>query len=257
MPRQLPLPTRAMASEAGRIEKWSDGSKAEARALEQKRERREIGMDEPAARIVVWSDYVCPFCYLELPVLERLQDESAGRATVDWRAFELRPEPVPTLDPDGAYLDRVWRQSVYPMARERGLALKLPPVQPRSRKALEAAEHARERGRFGEMHAALFRAFFEHGRDIGDVAVLEDVAAAVGLDRAALRADLDAGRHTAKVSEDQRLAAELGLGGVPALLITPADGPGRALLVSGAQPYEAVREALDRVLSSTAPSGPG
>ena len=213
-------------------------------------------MAEPAARIEVWSDYVCPFCYLELPVLERLRDESAGRVGVEWRAFELRPEPVPTLDPEGAYLDRVWRQAVYPMARERGLALQLPPVQPRSRKALEAAEHARERGRFDEMHAALFRAFFEAGSDIGDVAVLEDVAASVGLDRAALRADLAAGRHTAKVIADQRRAAELGLGGVPALLVSAADGAGRPLLVSGAQPYQAVRAAVDRVLSSGAPSGP-
>lgn len=209
-------------------------------------------MDEPAARIVVWSDYVCPFCYLELPLLERLQDERAGRVTVDWRAFELRPEPVPTLDPDGAYLHRVWTRSVYPMARERGLALKLPPVQPRSRKALEAAEHARERGRFNEMHAALFRAFFEDGRDIGSEEALAEIAASVGLDRAPLRAALEAGRHTAKVIGDQRLAADLGVGGVPAMLVTPADGAGRALMVSGAQPYEALREAVDRVLASGA-----
>jgi predicted DsbA family dithiol-disulfide isomerase len=163
---------------------------------------------------------------------------------------------VPTLDPDGAYLHRVWTQSVYPMARERGLAIKLPPVQPRSRKALETAEHAREHGRFGKMHAALFWAFFEDGRDVGKVEVLEDIAASVGLDRESLRAVLDAGRHTAKVLEDQHLAAELGLGGVPAMLIGPIDSAGRPLMVSGAQPYEAIREVVDRVLSSGAAHAP-
>ncbi len=209
-------------------------------------------MSDAPVRILVWSDYVCPFCYLELPILDRLQSEYGNRLEIDWRAFELRPEPVPTLDPDGEYLRRVWARSVYPTARERGLALKLPPVQPRSRKALEAAEHARERGRFGAMHAALFRAFFEGGRDIGSLTVLEDVASSAGLERDGLRAALEEGRHTAKVLADQRLGAELGVGGVPALLIGAADGAGRALLVSGAQPYEAIRAVLDRVVLSAA-----
>ncbi len=84
----------------------------------------------------VWSDYVCPFCYLELPELERLRSETGSHLQIEWRAFELRPEPQPTLDPDGEYLHRAWNSSVYPMAAERGLDLKLPPVQPRSRKAL-------------------------------------------------------------------------------------------------------------------------
>ena len=59
--------------------------------------------DNATVRVAVWSDYVCPFCYLELPVLERLQTELDGQVVVDWKAFELRPNPVPTLDPDGPY----------------------------------------------------------------------------------------------------------------------------------------------------------
>jgi predicted DsbA family dithiol-disulfide isomerase len=196
-------------------------------------------------QISVWSDYVCPFCYLEMPVLDRLRQEYGDRIAVDWRAFELRPEPVPTLDPDGEYLHRVWNQSVYPMAQERGLRLTLPPVQPRSRKAFEAAEHARDHGRFDEMHEALVRAFFQDGRDLADVAVLADVAASVALSPDALRADLEAGRYTAKVLDDQRLAQELGIAGVPALLIRQSDRNARPLLISGAQPYEAVASVIE------------
>jgi predicted DsbA family dithiol-disulfide isomerase len=55
-------------------------------------------------RITVWSDYVCPFCYLEEPVLDRIREEYGERVEVEWRVFKLRPEPVPTLDPDGEYL---------------------------------------------------------------------------------------------------------------------------------------------------------
>jgi predicted DsbA family dithiol-disulfide isomerase len=207
--------------------------------------------DNPAIRISVWSDYVCPFCYLELPVLDRLRAEREG-LTTDWRAFELRPEPVPTLDPDGAYLHRVWRQSVYPMADQRGLALRLPPVQPRSRKALEAAEAAREAGLFEPMHRGLFHAFFVDGRDIGSTEVLVDVGRSAGLAEDALRQALASGRHTAKVLADRALAQEIGVSGVPALVI---QGRGGAALLSGAQPYEAVRAALDEAVAADRGAG--
>ena len=179
-------------------------------------------------RIDVWSDYVCPFCYLEMPVLERLRREREGEVAVAWRAFELRPEPVPTLDPDGEYLHRVWNRSVYPMARERGMVLRLPPVQPRSRKAFEAAAFAGEAGRFDAMHEALFRAFFEHGRDIGDTAVLREVGASVGLDPDRLGEALAEGRHAAGVLADERMAAEIGVTGVPAMLLSRPGGGGQA-----------------------------
>jgi predicted DsbA family dithiol-disulfide isomerase len=60
-----------------------------------------------------------------------------------WRAFELRPEPVPSLDPKGDYLQRAWSTSVYPLAKKLGVTMKLPPVQPRTRLAHEAAHWAR------------------------------------------------------------------------------------------------------------------
>lgn len=204
-------------------------------------------------QIAVWSDYVCPFCYLELPVLDRLKAEFDARLDVhlevDWLAFELRPEPAPTLDPDGAYLHRVWTESVYPMAAERGLALRLPPVQPRSRKAFEAAEFARGKGRFDAMHRALFRAFFEDGRDLADLDVLLEIGRSAGLDGPELREALESGRHAEKVLADQRLARELGITGVPALVVSAVD---KGYLVSGAQPYEALRGVLDRALKAEA-----
>jgi hypothetical protein len=86
------------------------------------------------------------------------------------------------------------------------LALKLPPVQPRSRKAHEATAFAGEHGRSDAMLAALFRAFFEQSRDIGDVVVLQDAASSVGLDPSELGEALGAGHYTARVLEDQRIA---------------------------------------------------
>ncbi len=161
------------------------------------------------ARVTIFSDYVCPFCYLEEPDLARVREEYGEAVEVGWRAYELRPDPIPTLDPDGEYLHRVWNASVYPMAKSLGMTLRLPPVQPRSRKALEAAEYAREEGKFDEMHTALFRAFFEDGKDIGTEETLLEVGASVGLDRDKLRAALEEKRYRDKVLDDEQLARRL------------------------------------------------
>jgi predicted DsbA family dithiol-disulfide isomerase len=200
-------------------------------------------------RISVWSDYVCPFCYLEEPVLQRLRQEHGEDLEVAWRAFELRPEPAPTLDPDGEYLHRVWNASVYPMARERGMTLHLPPVQPRSRKAMELAEFAREKGKFDAVHEALFRAFFEHGRDLSDAAVLVGIGAANGLDPGEVHTALQAGRYSGRVIEDQREAAALGVQGVPAMVVHRADETAaRGQAISGAASYDTVNTLVEQAL---------
>ncbi len=202
------------------------------------------------ARITVFSDYVCPFCYLEEPDLKRVREEYGEKVEVEWRAYELRPYPVPTLDPDGEYLHTVWNASVYPMAKSLGMTLRLPPVQPRSRKALEMAEFARERGNYDETHTALFRAFFEEGRDLGDVEVLLGVGEAVGLEREELRAALKDGRYAEKVVADEELAKRLGVESVPTMFVGSEGEPlEEAERIMGAQPYGGrVEAAVERAL---------
>jgi predicted DsbA family dithiol-disulfide isomerase len=70
------------------------------------------------------------------------------RIIIRWRSFELRPEPVPTLDPDGDYLVSAWQNHVYPLAAKMNMPLKRPPIQPRSRLAHAAAKWADEQGCF-------------------------------------------------------------------------------------------------------------
>lgn len=202
-------------------------------------------------RLDVWSDYVCPFCYLEEPVLNRMREEFGEQLTVRWRAFELRPEPVPTLPPAGDYLVNIWDRAVYPMARKRGMTLKLPPAQPRSRFALEAAEFAREQGRFDPMHAAIFRAFFEEGRDIGEMETLLALGEQCGLERSALEKALTSGEFRARVLADEELSQELGVSGVPTMLLRRDDEPLRAARsISGAQPEFMVRAAIQHLLQN-------
>lgn len=158
-----------------------------------------------------------------------------------WRAFELRPHPVPTLDPRGDYLQRAWSSSVYPLATKLGMKMKLPPVQPRSRLAHEAAHWARSRGHFDDYHAAIFRAFFERGENIGDMEVLTTLAAELGLESKSLRHALESHEFERSVFDDEREADMLGVSGVPAFI---ADRKGA---LTGVQPVENLRKLVARV----------
>lgn len=198
--------------------------------------------------IDIWSDYVCPFCYLEESTLQRIQEKEGEHVQIQWHAFELRPDPVPTLEPNGEYLRHTWARAVYPLAEQRGISLRLPPVQPRSRKALEAAEYARDRSCYEAMHHALFRAFFEQGRDIGSLEVLMEIGTEAGLDADGLRQALQGDEYTERVLQEEQRAQELGISAVPTMLIRRSDQPMEAAVsISGAQPYEWVQRAIAQV----------
>ncbi|GHA90161.1 DsbA family oxidoreductase [Modicisalibacter luteus] len=194
--------------------------------------------------LIVWSDYVCPFCYLEAPELDALVSHFGERIHVEWRAFELRPEPVPTLDPDGDYLHDIWGRAVYPMARQRGMTLQLPRIQPRSRLAHEAAKWAMDHDAFAPMHTELFRGFFEDSLDLADPQALIETANYLGLDGDSLGRYLAEGRYREAVLADQEDAHRWGISGVPAMLLLR---DGEALgTVQGAQPREHLIQAIDR-----------
>lgn len=204
----------------------------------------------PALRVDIWSDYVCPFCYLQLPILEQLQ--ALYGAVIEWRwhAFELRPEPLTTPDPQADYLRMTWSQAVLPMADRRQLRMKIPPVQPHSRKALEAATYARSQGRFGDFNRALFRAFFEHGQNIGEDQVLLQVAGASGLRPEALRLALQEHQHSVAVTDDEALADTLGLRAVPVLLLRRASQPlSEAQVLNGTLPLQRLTKEIDALLA--------
>lgn len=166
-----------------------------------------------AFRIVAYSDYVCPWCYIGFRRIEQLAREFT--IDVEWRPFELHPETPRT----GAHLQgrlgnerriRAYTENILTIARESDIAMRMPVVVSNSHRALEAAEFARERGQFDAMHAALFAAYFERGADIGDVEVLSGVAREAGIDDQRLRqaladetyaAAVDASTATARANE--------------------------------------------------------
>lgn len=105
------------------------------------------------------------------------------------------------------------------MAERMGMPLRLPPVQPRSRLAHEAARFAAGLGCLGAFHEEVFRAFFQRGEDIGRVAVLVGLGQGVGLDGTALLQALTTGEFETEVTADEELAERLGVQAVPAYVV--------------------------------------
>jgi predicted DsbA family dithiol-disulfide isomerase len=169
------------------------------------------------------------------PALSKLTREDPA-VEVIWCAFELRPEPAPKLDPKGEYLHRVWRDSVYPLSERLGFNMKLPPVQPRSRRAHEAAHWARTAGFFNEYNLAIFRAFFERGEDIGKVDVLVRLTSDLGLDGQALGVALEQGDFEKSVLAEEQDAQRYGIRAVPAFVA------GGQMILSGVQTLGRLKE---------------
>jgi predicted DsbA family dithiol-disulfide isomerase len=144
------------------------------------------------------------------------------------------------LDPDGDYLVSAWRNHVYPLAAAMEMHMKRPPVQPRSRFAHEAAKWADSQGSLEEYHLAIFRAFFEYGKDIGDIEVLKKLAADLKLDADSLEASLKDRTYSSLVLEDTTEAGRIGIRAVPSFVIAGD------LQASGVQPIERLRELIFR-----------
>ncbi len=159
--------------------------------------------------------------------------------------FELRPEPNPTLRPEGEYLQRAWSQSVYPLARRMGVPIVLPSVspQPHTHLAFEGYQFAREHGKGNEYNHRVLEAFFVEGRDIGDIGVLATLAGEVGLDERGFEEAL----RTRKYREAHRRALrhayeEVGGSGVPMFVI------GERVL-TGVQDRETLMAVIDEQLA--------
>lgn len=170
--------------------------------------------------IDVFVDYVCPFCLLVEPAIEELRRERDVAVTI--RPFELRPDPIPTLRPEDEYLPRVWRQSVYPMAERVGIPIRLPSIspQPRTEKAFLVLQLARERGCAEAYSAAMFAAFFQKDRDIGQTEVIIDVAASVGLEPAEVEAAMRDGERRKRHRADLDYAVNtVGITAVPGIVV--------------------------------------
>lgn len=159
--------------------------------------------------------------------------------------FELRPEPNPTLRPEGEYLRRAWLQSVYPLAHRMGVPIVLPPVspQPHTHLAFEGYQFAREHGKGNEYNVRVLEAFFRDGLDIGRIDVLTNLAGEVGLDESGFEDALRTRRYREAHRRALRHAyEEVGVSGVPMFVIG-------GHVLTGLQDRETLEAAIDQELA--------
>lgn len=191
--------------------------------------------------VTVYSDYVCPFCLLAEQVLSgAIGDRDIS---ISWRAFELRPEPVPTLRPEDSYLPAIWSRSVYPLADRLGVPIRLPSIspQPRTAKAFELLAMAQDKGLDHPYSMRVLRAFFQEDRDIGDPEILIALAAEAGLDAGKARQVLESGAYAERHREALRHAREdMAITSVPTIVVGDR-------VFRGTPPLDALRQAIDRL----------
>jgi predicted DsbA family dithiol-disulfide isomerase len=110
-----------------------------------------------------------------------------------------------------------------------------------SRRALGAAEFAREHGRFDDMHHALFKAHWHGTGKLEEVDDLVHIGESVGLEGDELRKAIEGDLYADVIDENRRVASSAGIDAIPAHVF------GRRYLVLGAQPYGVLKEVVDRV----------
>jgi predicted DsbA family dithiol-disulfide isomerase len=204
-------------------------------------------------RVDIWSDVVCPWCYVGKARFERALSDFSHRDEVEvlFRAFEL--------DPD--YPERERETAVSMLSRKYGIGEAQAGAADARVAGLAAAEGlgydsgrpvgntfdihrvihlGREKGVQQELITAVNEAYFAHARRVFDRDVITEVAAGAGLDASAVREVLDGDAFADAVRQDELEARQLGISAVPFFVFDMALG------VSGAQPAETLTSALNQ-----------
>ncbi|MFD3453859.1 DsbA family oxidoreductase [Streptomyces sp. NPDC058691] len=205
-------------------------------------------------RVEIWTDIACPWCYIGNARFERALAAFGHRDEVEvvHRSFELNPEAenraTPILDAVAARYGRTREQQVAreeraaSEARAEGLGFRIGGRVDGNTFDLHRLLHfARARGLQAGLRNLAFKVNFADERSIYDTETLVSLAVEVGLDGAEAREVLaDADAYAEDVRSDERLAAELGAGGVPFFVLDRKYG------VTGLQPVELFARALEQ-----------
>ena len=166
-----------------------------------------------------------------------------------WRPFELHPEAPVEGIPREVYFGQARSQQMQSymqsVAQSVGLEMQTRDVIINSRRALGAAEFAREHGKFDEIHHALFKAHWEGKGKLEQVVDLVRIGESVGLDGDELGKAIEEDRYAGVIDENRRVASSVGINAIPAHVFD------RRYLVLGAQPYEVLKEVVERVRAAT------
>jgi len=204
--------------------------------------------------VEIWSDVMCPFCYIGKRRFEQALAQFWGKENVEvtWRSFQLDPEleTDPSMNVAQSLAEKKgWTEEqtaetmgyVTQMAAGVGLEYHFgKAVVANSFDAHRFTHFAKQHGQQLEAEEKLFAAYFTEGKNIADPDVLVAIGEAIGLDAVALRQALATGAYSDAVEEDLELARQFGVNSVPFFVFD------RKLAVSGAQEVGVFLQALQR-----------
>jgi predicted DsbA family dithiol-disulfide isomerase len=205
-------------------------------------------------QVEIWSDVVCPWCYLGKRHFERALEQFAhrGEVKVIYRSFELDPlAPTGTGTPTvqmlaskyGMSLEQAHdaQRQMEQRAKTYGLTFRMEGLRSgNTRDAHRLLHLARDRGRQAELAERLHQAYFTDRASVFDQSSLAELAVSAGLDRAEVLGVLASSEYHGAVDADEQMAQSLGISGVPFFVIDRRYG------ISGAQPAETIAQVLDQ-----------
>ena len=194
--------------------------------------------------IDVWSDIVCPWCFIGRRRLQKaIANHGASQdITVRHRAFQLQPD-ISGVVPTAEHLAQKYRidktkvaemqANVCSIADGEGLCYNLEnTLSGNTADAHRLILWAETIGRGDDLLEALYSAYFEKSRSVFSHEDLLAIAQEIGIDRASASALLASNEYRERIQEDQALASSLGANGVPFYVVDMKFG------ISGAQPQE-------------------
>ncbi len=193
-------------------------------------------------KLTIYSDYMCPWCYVGQGVVERLKTEYP--VEVDWQPFYLRPDTPPEgMDLPAYILEKVATTTnrLRNTANSYGMDFVHVMRLFNTRRAHEATEYARQHGKLDEFHHAVFQKVYGLGLDISTWDVLRAAATETGLDADEMQSKVESGEYTAQVQAQVDQAHALGVSGVPMYVLNNRYG------IVGSQPYEVFKQAITRL----------
>ncbi|HJT23390.1 MAG TPA: DsbA family oxidoreductase [bacterium] len=204
-------------------------------------------------KIEVYSDVICPWCYLGKARLEAALKVSGnnGQAEVHFLPYELNPAtPEEGVDHKahlaakfgGVHVLDAAHARLTALGKEAGLDYRFDSIQktPNTFNAHRVLWLAEKEGKGNETQNAFFKAYFTEGKDLGDKKTLTELAVAAGLDGAKVEKLLAGEEGEREVREAEEKAYDMGITGVPFFIFNGKIG------VSGAQSVETFIKALEQ-----------
>jgi predicted DsbA family dithiol-disulfide isomerase len=227
-------------------------------ATAQVRQTQQKMTQQPKMKVEIWSDMVCPFCYMGKHRYEKALAQFAHRDDIEvvWHSFQLYPgmKKITTKENAYQYLARVkgisldqskqMHASVVQMAQSDGLQYNFDKTTvANSYNAHRLLQMAKKHGLASEAEEHIFKAYFTDGKDIDDISTLTSIGFAIGLDKTAVEKMLRGTDFAAEVAADLKEADQIGITGVPFFVFD------RKYAVSGAQPVDTFFASLQRAHS--------